>query len=104
MNDPHPNPKPDLDALFALARKHRPGTSRTEYAFETRLMARLHAQRQSGTSSIWAKVSWRMIPLFAVCVLALGLWRTEVVSEADDTTNMASVDQPEAIDLLNTFN
>jgi hypothetical protein len=104
MNDPRQDPKPDLDALFALARKQRPDTSRAEYAFETRLMARLHNSRQPETSSIWAKVSWRMIPLFAICVLALGLWRTEVVSEADDTADMANVDHPEAVDLLNTFN
>ena len=104
MNDPCQNPKPDLDALFALARKHRPDTSRTEFAFETRLMARLRDRRQPETSSIWAKVTWRMIPLFAVCVLALGLWRTDVVSEADDTADMANVDHPESVDLLNTFN
>ena len=104
MTDPRQNPESDLDALFALARRQRPDTSRSEYAFETRLMARLRDQRQPEPGSIWAKVSWRMLPLFAVCVLALSVWRAQVVSEADDTASVVSINQPETMDLLNTFN
>lgn len=104
MNDPRHNPDAELDALFALARKQRPDTSRHEYAFETRLTARLRNHSQPETISVWAKVSWRMLPLFAVCVLALSLWQAQVVSEADDSANMASVDHPEAAELLNTSN
>ena len=66
MNDQDPNSQ--LDALFASARKHRPDTSAAEFAFETRLLARLRAQKQ--TSSVWAMVSWRLIPFFAACVVA----------------------------------
>jgi hypothetical protein len=102
MNDPLPDP--ELDVLFTLARKKRPDTSRAEYAFETRLMARLRDERPLSTSSIWATVTWRMVPFFAVCVVALTLWRSEVVSEADDVINLAYVTQPESADLLNTPN
>ena len=75
-----PNPDRRLDALFALAREHRPDTSAAEYAFETRLMARLRERRQE-RGSIWAMVSWRMVPFFAVCVVALAIWQSQIVTE-----------------------
>ena len=104
MNDPRPNPDHDLDALFALARQHRPDTSRAEYAFETRLTARLREQRQPDARTIWAKVTWRMLPFFAVAVIALGIWRADIATEADDTLAMASIEQTGDTDLFNLSN
>jgi len=97
MNDPlNPRPDADLDALFALAREKRPDTSAAEFAFETRLMARLRARPE--TSSIWAMVSWRMIPIFAACVVALTLWQAEAASEATDAATIAGLTNPIAAD------
>jgi hypothetical protein len=86
-----------LDALFAMARAHRPDTSAAEFAFETRLMARLRARQETG--SIWAVVSWRSIPFFAACVLALTLWHSQVVTETNETAAMAGMENPETVDL-----
>jgi len=102
MNEPIPNPDAQLDKLFALARTQRPDTATAEYAFETRLMARLRATNQA--DSIWAKVSWRMIPFFATCVVVLALWHSEVVSEAHEAEQMAYVDNPDAVDLWDNLN
>jgi hypothetical protein len=86
-----------LDALFAQARAHRPDTSKAEYAFETRLLARLRAKRE--TSSVWAMVSWRLIPFFAACVVALTLWQAEVASDTTDAASIAGLTNPVAADL-----
>jgi hypothetical protein len=94
MNDPQSDAR--LDTLFARMRARRPDTSSMEYGFETRLMARVRAQKETG--SIWAMVSWRMMPFFAACVLALTLWHAEVVNEADDAAQAASVNNPTALD------
>jgi uncharacterized membrane protein len=90
MNDPIPHPDAALDALFALARARRADTAAAEYAFETRLMARLRASR--GTDFIWARVSWRMLPFFAVCVLALAVWHEQLFAQVQDAEQMAYVD------------
>jgi len=98
MNDsPSPRPDADLEALFALARENRPDTSAAEFAFETRLMARLRTRPE--TSSIWATVSWRMIPFFAACVVALTLWQAETAAEASDAATIAGLNNPVASDL-----
>lgn len=70
-----------LDALFAAARSAAPDTSRAEFAFETRLAARLRAENSTSIFA-WA---WRLCPFFAALALAVGWWshateRTEVVS------------------------
>jgi hypothetical protein len=94
-----PSSDSDLDALFALARENRPDTSTAEFAFETRLMARLRARPE--TSSIWAMVSWRMIPFFAACIVALTLWQAETASETTDAVTIAGLTNPVAADLWN---
>lgn len=78
MND---NFDQKLDALFAAARASVPDTSRAEFAFETRLAARLRAEN-SASIFAWA---WRLCPFFAALALAVGWWthtteRTEPVS------------------------
>ena len=100
MNEP--NPDTQLDALFALARAQRRDTSATEYAFETRLLARLRAAREA--DSIWAKVSWRMIPFFATCVVALALWQVQVISETHEAEQVACVENFTTVDAWDNLN
>jgi hypothetical protein len=103
MNEsPSPRPDADLDALFALARARRLDTSAAEFAFETRLLARLH--EKNNTESVWAMVSWRLIPFFAACVVALTLWHSEVVMETNDAEQMAYVENPGTLDSWNNLN
>jgi hypothetical protein len=83
-----------LDALFAAARTTAPDTSRAEFAFETRLAARLRAE-SSGSIFAWA---WRLCPFFAALALAVGWWshateRTEVVSSLVSEAAPASDEQ-----------
>jgi hypothetical protein len=94
MNDPIPDP--ELDALFARARAHRPDTTRAEYAFETRLMARLREKRPA--ASVWATVSWRFIPFFAACVVALTIWQTQVATQTEAAEQLVYVDNPNAFE------
>ena len=91
-----------LDALFALARARRPDTLATEFAFETRLLARLRSQQETG--SIWAMVSWRLLPLFAACVMALTLWHSEIVTETDDAEQSSYSENPGTADMWNNLN
>ena len=79
MND---NPDPSLDRLLAAARAAAPDTSRVEYAFETRLAARLRAENGASLFA-WA---WRLCPFFAALALAVAWWsqsseRAEVYSQ-----------------------
>ncbi len=97
-------PDSQLDALFARARERRPDTSKAEFGFETRLMARLRERRQPDASSVWAIVTWRMAPFFAACVVALALWNSETLSEANETADMSYLQHPEAADLLDGVN
>lgn len=77
MND---NPNDPLDALFAAARADVPDTARAEFAFETRLAARLRAE-QSESLFAWA---WRLCPFFAALALAVAWW-TQAQAQADVT-------------------
>jgi hypothetical protein len=106
MNDPARRPDADLATLFALARTRRPDTSAAEYAFETRLLARLGAQRhvRDETSSIWAMVSWRLAPFFAACVLALALWQSQLTTDTNEAADIASLENPETVDLWSNLN
>lgn len=98
MNEPTPPGDAKLDALFALARQHRPDSSAGEFAFETRLMARLRAREEA--YSVWAKVSWRLLPFFAACVAALTIWQAEVAADSTDAATVVGLNNPVAADLL----
>ncbi len=77
MNEPRkPMSDEELDQLLAQARLMRPATERQEFAFETRLRARLGEDRES--IGIW---SWRMVPWFAAVVVALGVFSWGTISE-----------------------
>ena len=99
MNEAPHNPDP-LDALFAAARQQRPDTSRAEYGFETRLMARLRERRQPDAISLWSVMSWRLAPFFAVCVVALALWQADISSESEDAATAAGLNNPVAGEIL----
>jgi hypothetical protein len=75
MNDKHnQQDKHDeaIDRLFAAARRAPIDTSRAELGFETRLMARLREQR--AVSIPWFAWTWRLAPIYAAIVIALGVW------------------------------
>ncbi|HUB67980.1 MAG TPA: hypothetical protein VL981_10900 [Candidatus Methylacidiphilales bacterium] len=91
MNEPKPDREAQLDALFARARTHRADTSAAEYAFETRLLARLREKPQPDLMSIWAKVSWRLSPLFAACMVGIAIWHSQVTAAANEAAEAASV-------------
>jgi hypothetical protein len=67
-----------LNKLFTAARQAPPDTGRAELAFETRLLARLRAQRQA---TPWFAWTWRLAPLFAAVVIALGVWNITGASD-----------------------
>lgn len=87
----------ELNALFARARARQADTSRQEYAFETRLMAQIREKRAVGTGSIWAKVAWQMMPIFATCVLALAILQTHMTNVADESAVVSALDNPEGV-------
>ena len=61
-----------LDRLFAAARKAEPYKTDMEYGFETRLMAKIRANRERQTPFLlWA---WRLIPVFVSLVIFMGIW------------------------------
>jgi hypothetical protein len=60
------NPDQKLDALLRAARTATPDTASAEFAFETRLLARLREERDSA----WFVVALRLSPIFAALVLA----------------------------------
>ncbi len=61
-----------LNRLFAAARQAPPDTAHTELAFETRLLARLREAKRPAT--LWSVWTWRLAPIFAAIVIALGVW------------------------------
>jgi hypothetical protein len=73
MND---NSDDRLDALFTAARQDSADTSRAEWGFETRVMARLREESNPFASVVsWA---WKLCPFFAALAVATALWsRTE---------------------------
>ncbi len=70
MNQPR---DPDLEKFFAAARPPR-DTARVELGFETRLLARIRAEKQSAAAIPWFYWAWRLTPIFAAIVLVLGVW------------------------------
>ena len=61
-----------IDRLFAAARKAEPYKTEIEYGFETRLMAKIRANRERQMPFLlWA---WRLIPVFVSIVIFLGIW------------------------------
>jgi len=61
-----------LDKVFKAGRSAKPDTSHAEFGFETRLMARIRAEAQPQVP--WFAFAWKLVPVFAAIVLALGVW------------------------------
>jgi len=83
-----------LNKLFAAARAEKHETWRTEIAFETRLLARLREAREAREAIPWFVWGWRLAPLFAAIVIALGVWNytapgDPLVNLSDDYRNEA---------------
>jgi hypothetical protein len=96
------DPQDRLDFLFDRARQQYFDTSTAEFAFETRLLA--HLRGAKSVSSPWVMVSWRLIPFFAVSVVALALWHAEVVTETNDAEQVAYVENPDSLSSWSSFN
>jgi len=100
MNDSSFPPDPLLDPLFAGARARRPDTARAEYAFETRLLARL-AHRSEGARV--GVLAWRLLPFFALVVMVLGICQVETGRTSQEAEQAAALQNPEAVDLFSSL-
>jgi len=81
-----PNFDPIVDRLFEAARGDAPDTSRAEFAFETRLMARIR-EEQSSSIFAWA---WKLAPFFAVVLIAVSLWNRPTAAQLNGTATMVA--------------
>lgn len=99
MNDPTFS---SLDPLFEQARALRADTTRAEFAFETRLLARLREARPPAHCGI-GLFAWRLLPYLALVVLALGVVQVQTERESQQAEQAASLQNPEAVDLFATF-
>lgn len=61
-----------LEKLIRAVREAKSNTSSVEYGFETRLMARIRAEREAELP--WFAFAWKLMPVFAAVVIALGVW------------------------------
>ena len=100
MNDSPFSPDPLLDPLFARARARRPDTARAEYAFETRLLARLAHRPESARVG---GLAWRLLPFFALVVVVLGICQVETDRTSQEAEQAASLQNPEAVDLFSSL-
>jgi hypothetical protein len=96
------NDSSSLDPLFARARALRPDTARAEFAFETRLLARLRGAQKPAHSGM-GLLAWRVVPYLALLVLGLGVAQLETSRESQEAEQAASLQNPEAVDLFSTF-
>jgi hypothetical protein len=96
------NDSSSLDPLFAHARDLRPDTARAEFAFETRLLARLRGARRPASFGM-GLLAWRVMPYLALVVLGLGVIQVETERESQEAEQAASLQNPEAVDLFSTF-
>ena len=61
-----------IDELFNAARTLEPEISGAEFGLETRVLARLRAEREAQT--VWFTWTWRLVPVFMVLVMVLSGW------------------------------
>lgn len=60
-----------LDKLFTASRPAKIATGPVEFGFETRLIARIRAERERAP---WGETAWRLMPGFVAVIIALGVW------------------------------
>ena len=102
MNDAPSPPDPLLGPLFARGRAARRDTARAEYAFETRLLARLTSASARQPAGL-GLLAWRLLPFFALVVLGLGALQMEFNHQSQEAVQAASLQNPEVVDLFATF-
>ena len=79
-----PNPDEAIDRLLNAVRRESIETSRLEFAFETRLLARLRDERSASVFA-WA---WKLAPFFAAVVVAVGLWHRPTAAQLNATASL----------------
>jgi hypothetical protein len=80
----HTDPDLHLDRLFRAARAEVPDTSRAEFGFETRLLARLREERSASVFT-W---SWKLAPFFAALAIAAGIWSQSMAARTDSIAGL----------------
>ena len=76
-----------LDALFAAARKAEPRGLDMEHGFETRLMARIRAEREGKAPFfVW---TWRLMPVFLALIVLMGVWA--FISESHSPIDLSAI-------------
>jgi hypothetical protein len=88
----------ELNHFFAAARTHRRETSRQEFGFETRLLARIRASRVDSALILWA---WRLCPCFASIVFASAWWAA--MAEKEFRLNAGQTDRAEEVVLVESI-
>ncbi len=63
-----------LDMLFAKAREYEPDLSGVESGFETRVLARVRAEREKESNVSLFNWAWRLLPVFTALVIGMGIW------------------------------
>lgn len=76
---------PQLNRLFRAAASESRECYRGEFAFETRVMARI---REDGNGSI-ATWAWRLAPFFGALAIAAGIWSQSTMAAADSLGSIA---------------
>ena len=88
-----------LDHVFRTARQAAPDTARVEFGFETRLLARLRAERASSELN-WLAWTRRLAPIFAAIVLGLGAWNLIALNaESTDLQTAIGISHEEITEL-----
>jgi hypothetical protein len=70
-----------LDRLFSAARGAPPDTARAEEGFEGRVAARVRGMRPGSGEWPLGAWAWRLSPLFAAVVIAVGVWTAATIPE-----------------------
>jgi len=85
-----------LERLFAAARKSQPHDANLEYGFETRVMAKITAQR--GGQKPFYSWAWRLIPALVVAVMMMGAW-TYIIEHKQfiDFSSIAGINNEETM-------
>lgn len=87
-----PDPDVLVERLLRAGRSARTPTDAAEFAFETRLMARIRSERTGEAAQ--GLLIWRFVSSCAALVLLLGVWH--VASPVDELGGMASAIAGEA--------
>ena len=92
-----------LNNMFAAARRAPRDTERAEFAFETRLLARLRTTRETSGEMEWLVWTRRLVPVFAAIVLALGAWNFIALNSDSTDLHSAIAAEHDDIALLSPF-